>query len=126
MNAQVVPVEGAVVFSNSGIRTGGIVHTLGSSDILITNGGHYLVTFSVSGSEPNQFALFVNGAVVAGTGYGAAAGAQQNSGHAILSVPNGSILTLRNHTSATAVTLPANPGGAATAVNASVLLQKLN
>ena len=118
--------EGAVVFSNSGIRTGGIVHTLGSSDITIANAGNYLVTFSVSGSEPSQFALFLNDVFVSGTVYGASAGTQQNSGQAIMAIGAGGILTLRNHTSATAVTLAGNTGGTAPAVNASIVLQKLN
>ena len=84
--------------------------------------------FSASGTEPNQFALFINGVVVPGTVYGSGAGTQQNTGQAILAVAAGDVLTLRNHTSAAAVTLAAGPpiGGTAAAVNASILIQKLD
>jgi hypothetical protein len=66
--------------------------------------------------------------VVADSVYGSGAGTQQNSGQAILTIGANDALSLRNHTSAAAVTLAAAPpiGGTVTAVNASVLLQKLN
>jgi hypothetical protein len=117
-----------VTFSSNGIRTAGITHGLGSSEIIVVNQGDYKVTFSVSGTEPSQFALFLNGVVVAETVYGTGAGTQQNNGQAILAIGANDVLTLRNHTSAAAVTLAAAPpiGGTAAAVNASVLIQKLN
>jgi hypothetical protein len=128
LNAQVVPLETPVVFSNTGVTSAGVTHALGSSDIIIVNAGDYKVSFSVSGTEPNQFALFLNGVMVQGTDYGSGAGTQQNSGQAILSIGAKDTLTLRNHTSAAAVTLAANPpiGGTVAAVNASILIQKLN
>jgi hypothetical protein len=124
----VVPLETAVSFSDNGIHTAGITHGPGSSDIIVLTAGDYKVTFSVSGTEPNQFALFLNGVVVAESVYGSGAGTQQNSGQAILTIGANDALSLRNHTSAAAVTLAAAPpiGGTVTAVNASVLLQKLN
>ena len=128
LSAQVVALEAAVTFSNLGTRTAGITHTLGGADVGIASAGDYKITFSVSGTEPSQFALFINGVVAAETVYGSGAGTQQNSGQAILTLGASDILTLRNHTSAAAVTLAAAPpiGGTATAVNASVLIQKLN
>jgi len=128
LSAQVVPLETAVNFSDNGVRTAGITHALGSSTIVIVTAGDYKVTFSVSGTEPNQFALFLNGVMVAGTDYGSGAGTQQNNGQAILSIGANDLLTLVNHTSAAAVSLAATPpiGGTVAAVNASVLLQKLN
>lgn len=128
LNAQVVPLETAVIFSSTGVHTAGVTHRLGSSDIVVVNKGDYTVTFSVSGTEPNQFALFLNGVVVAETVYGSGAGTQQNTGQAILAIGANDVLTLRNHTSAAAVTLAAAPpiGGTVAAVNASILLQKLN
>jgi collagen type I alpha len=124
----VVPLETAVIFSDNGIHTAGITHGPGSADIIVLSAGDYKVTFSVSGTEPNQFALFLNGVVVAESVYGSGAGTQQNSGQAILTIGANDALSLRNHTSAAAVTLAAAPpiGGTVTAVNASVLLQKLN
>jgi hypothetical protein len=128
LSAQVVPLETAVTFSDNGIGTAGFTHGLGSSDIIVVNQGDYKVTFSVSGTEPCQFALFINGVVVAESVYGSGAGTQQNTGQAILALNANDVLTLVNHTSAAAVTLAAAPpiGGTVTAVNASILIQKLN
>jgi hypothetical protein len=83
------------------------------------------VTFSVSGTEPNQFALFDNGTEVPGTLYGSGNGTQQTTGQAIIVVAAGDVLTLRNHTSAAAVTL-ANPvGGTGNSINASIVIERL-
>ena len=128
MNAQVVPLEADVTFSNNGILTAGITHASGGSIINVVNTGHYKVNFSVSGTEPNQFALFRNGVVVAETVYGSGAGTQQNNGQAILAIGANDTLTLRNHSSAAAVTLAAATpiGGTVAAVNASIVIQKLD
>jgi hypothetical protein len=128
VSAQVVPLETAVTFSDNGIGTAGFAHGLGSPNITVINEGAYKVTFSVSGTEPNQFALFINGVVVAESVYGSGAGTQQNTGQAILAIEANDVITLVNHTSAAAVTLAAAPpiGGTATAVNASILFQKLD
>ena len=83
------------------------------------------VNFSVSGTEPNQFALFINGVVVPESVYGSGAGTQQNAGQAILLIGSGDLLTLRNHSSAAAVTLASLIGGTIAPVNASILIQKL-
>ncbi len=126
VTSQVVPLETAITFSDNGVRTTGITHALGSSEIVLTSAGDYKVTFSVSGTEPNQFALFLNGVIVQGTDYGSGAGTQQNNGQAILSIGANDTLTLRNHTSAAAVSLAIPIGGTVPAVNASILIQKLN
>ena len=126
--AEVVPLETAITFDSNGLGTAGITHTPGSSGVFFTSAGVYSVHFSVSGTEPNQFTLFLNGAPVTDSVYGSGAGTQQNSGQSILAIPAGATLTLVNHTSAAAVTLAAGPpiGGTAAAVNASVLVVKLN
>ncbi len=128
LSAQVVAVEAAITFSNNGVRTAGITHGLGSSDIVIVTAGDYKITFSVSGTEPNQFALFLNGVAVPESIYGSGAGTQQNTGQAILTIQANDVLSLRNHTSASAVTLTAAPpiGGTLAALNASIMIQKLN
>ena len=90
------------------------------------NAGDYKVTFSVSGTEPSQMALFVNGALVAGTVYGSGAGTQQNTGQVIVTVGAGDVLTVRNHSSAAAVTLATLIGGTQTNANASVAIEKLD
>jgi hypothetical protein len=123
-----VALEAAVTFDHNGIATAGFTHGLGNSAINVVNQGVYKVTFSVSGTEPNQFGLFLNGGLVAGSVYGSGAGTQQNTGQAILAIGAGDVLTLVNHTSAAAVTLAgATPiGGTVLAVNASILIQKLD
>ena len=128
LSAQVVPLETAVLFSDNGILTAGITHGSGSADIIIVNKGDYKVVFSVSGTEPNQFTLFLNGIAIAESVYGSGAGTQQNTGQAILAIAANDVLTLHNHTSAAAVILAAAPpiGGTVQAVNASVLIQKLD
>ena len=80
----------------------------------------------MSGTEPNQFALFLNGTVVPGTVYGSGAGTQQNNGQAIFTIAAGDALTLRNHSSAAAVGLASVVGGTQANVNASVVIKKLN
>jgi hypothetical protein len=126
VSAQTVPVETDVIFDTNGILTPGITHAPGTTQIAVTNPGNYEVTFSVSGVEPNQFALFLNGAPVTGTVYGSGAGTQQNHGQAIIALVASDILILRNHSSAAAVTLQTLAGGTQTNVNASVVIKKLS
>ena len=126
LSAEVVAIEADVIFDTTGITTVGITHTPGTAQIVVTNPGDYEVTFSVSGVEPNQFALFINGAPVAGTVYGSGAGTQQNTGQAIIAIAAGDVLTLRNHSSAAAVTLQTLAGGTQINVNASVSIKMLN
>jgi hypothetical protein len=90
------------------------------------NAGDYKVTFSTSGVEPSQMALFRNGALVPGTIYGSGAGTQQNTGQVIVSLSSGDVLTVRNHTSSSAVTLQTLAGGTQTSSNASVAIEKLD
>ncbi|OIJ17337.1 hypothetical protein BKP37_02190 [Anaerobacillus alkalilacustris] len=125
-SAQTVPVESDVTFDTNGITTAGITHTPGTAEISIVRAGNYSVSFSVSGVEPNQFALFLNGVEVSGTVYGSGAGTQQNNGQAIIAIAAGDILTLRNHSSTDAITLQTLAGGTQTNVNASILIRMLN
>ncbi len=86
VSAQTVPVETDVIFDTNGNLSPGITHTPGTTQIAVSNPGKYEVTFSVTGVEPNQFALFLNGALVIGTVYGSGAGTQQNNGQAIIAL----------------------------------------
>ncbi|WP_430981797.1 BclA C-terminal domain-containing protein, partial [Bacillus thuringiensis] len=124
--AQVVALEAPILFNSHGRITSGFTHTLGTSQMTVINAGDYKISFSVSGVEPNQFALFLNGAPVTNSIYGAGAGTQQNNGQTILTLAAGDILTLNNHTSAAAVTLQTLAGGTQTNVNASITIEKLN
>ena len=126
LSPETVAIEADVTFDTTGVITSGITHAPGTSQILVTSPGDYEVTFSVSGVEPNQFALFLNGAPVLGTAYGSGAGTQQNNGQAIIAIAAGEVLTLRNHSSAAAVTLQTLAGGTQTNVNASITIKMLN
>jgi hypothetical protein len=123
---ETVQVGSDVAFDTNGLMTSGITHAPTSTDIHIVNGGTYKVTFSISGTESNQFAVFVGGVLVPGSIYGSGAGTQQNSGQAIVTVTDGAILTLRNHASAAAVGLQPAAGGGQPSSNASVLIERLS
>jgi Collagen triple helix repeat (20 copies) len=123
---EVVALEADVTFSDNGITSSGFFHVPGSSQITVVNSATYEISFSLSGIEPNQFALFQNGVAVPGTIYGSGAGTQQNTGQAIINAFAGDVLTIRNHSSATAVTLQVLAGGTQTNVNASILIRRLN
>jgi hypothetical protein len=126
---QTVEIESDVTFDTNGVLTPGITHTAGTAGITIVNAGTYKVTFSVSGTGPNQIAVFLNGgsgaALVPGTVYGSGAGTQQNTGQAILTVAAGDVLTIRNHSTTAAVGLATVIGGTGPSVNASVSIEKL-
>jgi hypothetical protein len=125
LGAQVVAVESDITFDTNGPLTADITHAPGAAEIHILNAGIYSVAFSISGTPPNQVALFLNGALVPGTDYGSGAGTQQNAGQAIFAVASGDVLTLRNHTSAAAIGLQTLSGGTATNVDASILIRQL-
>jgi hypothetical protein len=115
-----------VSLDTNGVLTSGISHSLGAAGIVVTNAGDYKIIFNVSGVEPGQFAVFVNGAAVPGTVYGSGAGTQQCYGQVIVTLSAGDVITLTNHSSAAAVTLQTLAGGTQTNVNASLLIEKLN
>ena len=119
-------IEADIGFGSNGVMTSGITHALGSPAIVLANAGDYKVTFSVSGTEPSQMALFVNGVEVAGGIYGSGAGTQLTTGQVIVTVAAGAVLTVRNHSSAAAVTLATPIGGTQANANASVAIEKLS
>jgi hypothetical protein len=120
-----VPIEAPVTFDSNGVMTSGITHFAGSSAVTLVNPGTYEVTFSVSGTGPNQVALFDNETIVPGTVYGSGAGTQQNTGQAIFTVVAGDVLTLRNATSSAAIGLATPIGGTRASTNASLTIEKL-
>jgi hypothetical protein len=123
--AQTVPIEADVAFDSNGVLTPGISHAPGSTQLEVTTPGDYKVSFVLSGVEPDQMSLFLNGAPLAGTVYGSGAGTQQTNGQAIVTLGAGDVVTVRNHSSASAVTLQTLAGGTQTNVNASVVIEKL-
>jgi hypothetical protein len=121
-----VAIEADIPFSAGGTLTAGFAHAPGAAGITLIGGGIYKVTFSVSGTEPNQMAVFLNGTtLVPGSVYGSGAGTQLNTGEAIVTAAAGDVLTIRNHSSAAAVTLATPIGGTQQNVNASVAIVKL-
>ena len=122
---ETVAIGDDVDFDANGILTPGITHAPGSSVIELGPAGDYEVTWSVSGVEPNQFALVLNGAIIADSLYGSGAGTQLNEGRTIVRAPAGSTLSLRNNASAAAVTLQPLAGGTQANVNASIRILKV-
>jgi len=121
-----VAIEADVLFDTNGPLSSGFTHTPGTSQINVLNSGTYYIIFSVSGVEPNQFAIFVNGAASSPvTIYGSGAGTQQNVGFGTLVLSANDVLTLRNHSSAAAVTLQTLAGGTQFNANASVQILRL-
>ena len=125
LSAQTVPLSADVTFDSNGALTAGITHAAGTAGVTLVGAGVYKVTFSVSAVGLSQMALFVGGTLVPGTTYGSGAGTQQNTGHAIFTVSAGSVLTLRNHTSAAATGLETLSGGSQVTTNASLVIEKL-
>jgi hypothetical protein len=124
-----VALQSDITFNKNGVLTAGITHgagTPGDAGIVILTSGDYKVTFSVSGTEPNQMGLFLNGTAVPGTVYGSGAGTQQNNGQVIVTVVAPATLTVRNLLLVSAVTLQTLAGGTETNVNASVVIEKLD
>lgn len=123
-SAEVVPISSAVTFDGNGPLLG-VTHAPGSSSIVVTSGGTYLVDFSTSGVEPSQFTLFVDGTAVPGTTYGSGAGTQQNAGQAIVTLSAGDSLSLVNDASSAAVGLQSLAGGTQANVDASIVIQQI-
>nr|WP_315071292.1 collagen-like protein [uncultured Clostridium sp.] len=126
LDAEVVPLEADITFSNNGVITPGITHAPGTSLITLVDAGDYAVWFNAAGVEPSQFTLFQNGAAVPGSTYGSGAGTQPNPGMVIITAAAGDVLTVMNHTSSAAVTLQTLAGGTQINANASILIQKIS
>ena len=125
-NGKAIAPQASIPFDSAG-PLNGVTYALLSGAIHVTSAGTYLIDFSVSGTEPNQFAIAVNGVPNTSTVYGAGAGTEQNNGQAIITLAANDVITLINHTSAGAVQLFATPpiGGTAAAINASVVILRI-
>lgn len=120
-----VPIDGSYPFDTNGLFTAGFIHTPPSPGITIVNEGVYSVNFSVSAFEPNQMQLYLDAVPVAGSNYGSGAGTQPNVGSCILFSQALQVLTLRNHSSAAAVTPQTLSGGTQLNSVNSILIIKL-
>jgi hypothetical protein len=126
LTAQSVGTDDPILFDSNGPLSG-VTHVAGSSNIVVTNAGVYAVLFSVSGTEPNQFTIWVNGVSQPSTRYGSGAGSQQNDGLSILTLPAGAVITIVNDDSSSpSVDLSTPIGGTGANVNASVLIVRLS
>lgn len=117
-------------FDTDGPHTAGFLHTASatpatSAPITIVNAGVYLVEYSVTVAEARQIALYLNGAVVTSTIYGQATGTSVTTAFAIIEATAGSLLTLRNHLSAAALTLVTPSGGTAGNNTNSLMIRRL-
>ena len=122
--AEVVPLEADVTLDTNGVMTSGITHAGGTSQVGLVGAGTYEVTTSVSGVEPTNLRcssmepwLPARPTVRGGN--------QQNNGQAIIAVPANAVLTVRNHSSAAAITLQTLAGGTQANANASLVIEKL-
>jgi len=114
---------GEVIFDAAGPLNG--VTWVSGTDITVVNAGTYEVTFQVSGTEPNQFAIFVNDVPQQSTVGGSGAGTQQNSISSILTLPAGAVINLVNYVTAGAVTLASVVGGTQPNVTANVTINQV-
>lgn len=124
--AQEVPIDADIMFASAGPVSPGIFAPMPTPYIFVTSTGLYDIMWTVSSVEPNQFALSVNFLPAAGGTFGSGAGTQQNIGHMLIQLSAWDRLSLRNYSSAAAVTLQTLAGGTQTNVNASLLIRKLN
>ncbi|MCH5304231.1 MAG: hypothetical protein J1E41_05155 [Ruminococcus sp.] len=89
---QNVDEDEAVTFSSNGLLSSGITHVAGTSDIVITTAGVYLINYYVG--EEGQFTVYQNSAPVAGSTY--ASSEDIIYGQVIISAQAGDIITLVN------------------------------
>lgn len=114
---------GEVIFDAAGPLNG--VTWVSGTDITVVNAGTYEFTFQVSGTEPNQFAIFVNDVPQQSTVGGSGAGTQQNSISSILTVPAGAVINLVNYVVGSGVTLATTVGGTQPNVTANVTISQV-
>lgn len=108
-------------------NSAGITTVAASGDITIGvgAGGIYKITQFVAGAEPNAFAVFINGAVAAGTIYGSGAGTQQNGGFSLLTLVEGDVVSLRTRNCAAAITLQLAGTTDVNQIVCSILLERI-
>jgi hypothetical protein len=122
---QSVAASGDVLFRTDGPTTAEFVHVTGSSAITFVTAGTFRVAISIMGTLRNQVGVTINGVAVAGAVYGSDDNSQQNTGVAIISVAAGQVMTIRNQSTTTAITLDNTAGGTAINVDASILIERL-
>ena len=123
-NEIIAPEQNVPFGSNGALKA--VSHPQGSDTVTFEEKGSYAVWYSVSGSNENQFALFLNDNLIPGSTYGIGLPLPaSNVGMTIVSAKSGDKLTLKNHTSGAPVHLCNSLGGTQTNVSASLLIIKL-
>jgi len=125
LTAQTIAIEDPIPFDSNGAMSDGFTHAPGAANIEVVNAGVYKVSFSVSGTEPSQMAVFRNGTPIPGSIYGSGAGTQETTGQVIVSLEAGDMLSVVNHSSAAAVGLASVIGGTQANVNASISIEQV-
>lgn len=115
--------DDAVIFSNEGQVSSGIVFTPNTTFITLNNSSIYAIWFFAHPDVATQFSLRLNGTLIAGARYGVREDAP-NPGMVIVFAAAGSVLTLNNDTSGPVTLLP-QIGGTALTTNASVQILRL-
>jgi hypothetical protein len=126
-DAQVIADNTDVTFNTLETASSGFTFTPPSTQITVGTGGIYQVDFSANSPGVAQYGVAVNGIAIVGTSYRSAqTGTTQVKGQAIVTIPAGGIVTLRN-TVGSASTLPVDAGGTAPgSPSASLALQLIN
>jgi hypothetical protein len=112
-----------ITFDTTGVITSGFLHLVGGSDIFVVNTGVYEIMFSVTGSTPNEFGVFLSNVQVPSIIYGTLSG--QNVGTGIFSATVGQYISVRNYLSSATVVLGSPTGGAQPNVNAMVRIFRI-
>ncbi|MDO7268953.1 hypothetical protein Q5W86_14220 [Shouchella clausii] len=124
---------GDVIFSTNGPFSGGVTHTPGTPSITVANGGDYQISYEVNilvfgGETALAYAIVMNGTVQNSTRYGQIGGQNNTTrlaiGPSILTIPNGSTITLRNIGATTHTLVTATDG--VTIVNAALRLIRIS
>lgn len=121
--------DGKVLFKTPSPNNTAIITTIPSSgDITIGvgGGGVYKISYSVSGVEPNAFAIFVNGVKSSGSVYGSGAGTQQNGGLSVITLIDGDVVSLRTDNCPAAITLALAGTTDTDQVIASIVFEKMS
>jgi hypothetical protein len=126
-----VAAGGNVTFNSTGPLAGGVAF-ISPSTITVANGADYLVLYEIEpqfavGNTQAAYAIVLNGVVQASTSYGQVGANNQNYilvGSAILTIPNGATLTIRNVGGTSSNLLTTADG--ATIINASFRLLRLS
>lgn len=109
-----------IPFDTNGALSG-FAHEVDTGEIIVENPGTYALWYSVTGEDPNQFAVYRNNTPVPGSVYGTDSSLAPYSGKVIFSADAADEITIVNTSGAT-LTLNNPPAGSATGVNASVMI----